>query len=82
MQPATCGRCVALVCNHVLWDSGTVAQARSAGLRCLSYTVNEQPLARRLVPVPASTAKLRRLRWVWEQRIVAGGRSELAAAAT
>ncbi|WP_332813522.1 glycerophosphodiester phosphodiesterase [Ramlibacter sp.] len=40
--------CVALVCNHALWDPGTVAQAKGAGLRCLSYTVNDEWAARRL----------------------------------
>ncbi len=34
--------CVAIVCNHALWDPHTVAQARSAGLRTLSYTVNDE----------------------------------------
>ena len=41
--------CVALVCNHTLWDSATVAQARQAGLRCLCYTVNEGAAAQRLL---------------------------------
>jgi glycerophosphoryl diester phosphodiesterase len=40
--------CVALVCNHALWDASTVTQARSAGLRCLSYTVNDEWAAQRL----------------------------------
>jgi glycerophosphoryl diester phosphodiesterase len=40
--------CVALVCNYALWDASTVMQARSAGLRCLSYTVNDEWVARRL----------------------------------
>ena len=40
--------CVALVCNHALWDAGTVMQAKSAGLRCLSYTVNDEWAAQRL----------------------------------
>jgi glycerophosphoryl diester phosphodiesterase len=41
--------CVAVVCNHALWDASTLAQARSAGLRCLSYTVNDQSVAQRLI---------------------------------
>ncbi|MBP6852412.1 MAG: glycerophosphodiester phosphodiesterase [Rhodoferax sp.] len=41
--------CVAVVCNHGLWDNSTVRQARSAGLRCLSYTVNDEWAARRLI---------------------------------
>ncbi|HYD75466.1 glycerophosphodiester phosphodiesterase [Ramlibacter sp.] len=40
--------CVALVCNHALWDASTVTQAKSAGLRCLSYTVNDEWAAQRL----------------------------------
>jgi glycerophosphoryl diester phosphodiesterase len=33
--------CVALVCDHVLWDAVSVAQAKNAGLRTMSYTVND-----------------------------------------
>jgi glycerophosphoryl diester phosphodiesterase len=41
--------CKAIVCNHALWDSSTVTQARSAGFRTLSYTVNDDWAAQRLV---------------------------------
>ncbi len=41
--------CVAVVCNHALWDSATVAQAQGAGLRALSYTVNDDWAAQRLI---------------------------------
>jgi glycerophosphoryl diester phosphodiesterase len=41
--------CKAVVCNHGLWDAATVAQARGAGLKCLSYTVNEEWAADRLL---------------------------------
>lgn len=41
--------CVAIVCNHALWDAHTVAQARNAGLRTLSYTVNDEWAAERLI---------------------------------
>lgn len=41
--------CVAIVCNQVLWDTSTVTQARSAGFRCLSYTVNDPWAAQRLL---------------------------------
>ena len=41
--------CVAIVCNHALWDKSTVSQAVSAGLRCLSYTVNDEWAAQRLL---------------------------------
>jgi glycerophosphoryl diester phosphodiesterase len=41
--------CVAVVCNHALWDTSSVTQARSAGLRCLSFTVNDEWAAQRLI---------------------------------
>jgi len=41
--------CVAIVCNHSLWDESTVMQAKSSGLRCLSYTVNDAASAQRLL---------------------------------
>ncbi len=41
--------CVAIVCNHALWDSGSVAQAKGAGFRSLSYTVNDEWAAKRLI---------------------------------
>jgi len=41
--------CVAIVCNHSLWDRSTVTQAHSAGFRCLSYTVNDEWAAQRLI---------------------------------
>ncbi len=41
--------CVAVVCNHALWDTSSVTQAKSAGLRCLSYTVNDEWAAQRLI---------------------------------
>lgn len=37
--------CVALICNYALWDAPRVAQARLAGLRTLSYTVNDPSVA-------------------------------------
>jgi glycerophosphoryl diester phosphodiesterase len=40
--------CDAIVCNHALWDTSTVTQAKSAGFRCLSYTVNDEWAAERL----------------------------------
>jgi glycerophosphoryl diester phosphodiesterase len=40
--------CAAIVCNHALWDTSTVTQAKSAGFRCLSYTVNDEWAAKRL----------------------------------
>ena len=41
--------CQALVCNHALWDTSTVTQAKSAGFKCLSYTVNDEWAAQRLL---------------------------------
>lgn len=41
--------CQAIVCNHKLWDTHTVNQAKAAGMRTLSYTVNDEPTAQRLV---------------------------------
>ena len=41
--------CVAIVCNHALWDTATVMQAKSAGFRTLSYTVNDEWAAQRLI---------------------------------
>jgi len=41
--------CVAIVCNHALWDAATVAQVHGAGLRSLSYTVNDDWAAQRLI---------------------------------
>ena len=40
--------CVAVVCKYTLWDEETVAQARGAGLRTLSYTVNDESAVQRL----------------------------------
>ncbi len=41
--------CVAVVCNHALWDKASVGQARDARLRCVSYTVNDEWAAQRLL---------------------------------
>jgi len=41
--------CVAVVCNHQLWDTASVTQAKSAGLRTLSYTVNNESEAQMLM---------------------------------
>ncbi len=41
--------CRAIVCKHTLWDSNTVTQAKVAGMRTLSYTVNDEPVAQRLI---------------------------------
>jgi glycerophosphoryl diester phosphodiesterase len=41
--------CVALVCNHALWDAALVQRAHELGLRALSYTVNDEWAAQRLI---------------------------------
>lgn len=41
--------CRAIVCNHALWDQSSVTQAQSAGFRTLSYTVNDEWAAERLI---------------------------------
>lgn len=41
--------CVAVVCNHTLWDAANVARVQQAGLRTLSYTVNDEWAAQRLI---------------------------------
>lgn len=45
--------CVAVVCNQTLWDSSSVLEAKSAGFRALSYTVNDEWAARRLLDLGA-----------------------------
>jgi len=49
LDHATRLRCQAIVCNHVLWNSETVAAAKAAGFRLLSYTVNGDGEAQRLL---------------------------------
>jgi len=49
LEAAQALQCVALVCNHALWDVDTVAQAKAAGFRTLSYTVNDEWAAQRLI---------------------------------
>jgi len=41
--------CVAVVCNYALWEATTVARVHGAGLRALSYTVNDEPVAQHLM---------------------------------
>jgi glycerophosphoryl diester phosphodiesterase len=49
LETARSLECAAIVCNHALWDISTVTQAKSAGFRCLSYTVNDEWAAQRLI---------------------------------
>ena len=41
--------CAAIVCNHALWDAELVARVHGAGMQCLSYTVNDEWAAQRLL---------------------------------
>jgi len=41
--------CGAVVSDYLMWDAGAVAKVQGAGMRCLSYTVNEDAAARRLM---------------------------------
>jgi glycerophosphoryl diester phosphodiesterase len=49
LEAATGLECAAIVCNHKLWDADTVAQVHGAGMRALSYTVNDEQAAQRLI---------------------------------
>ncbi len=49
LEKALSRGCIALVCNHSLWDASIGTQAKNAGLRCLSYTVNDEPAAQRII---------------------------------
>jgi glycerophosphoryl diester phosphodiesterase len=41
--------CVAIVCNYNLWNAAIVAQVHGAGMKCLSYTVNDESVAQHLL---------------------------------
>ena len=41
--------CTAIICHHKLWDTSSVTQAKSAGFKLLSYTVNDEAGAQRLL---------------------------------
>ena len=49
LEQATGLNCVAVVCNHTLWGAETVAAVHRAGMKCLSYTVNDEGEAQRLL---------------------------------
>lgn len=42
-------QCRAIVCHHALWDAALVEQVHAAGWRALSYTVNDEWAAERLI---------------------------------
>ncbi|VTU20328.1 Glycerophosphoryl diester phosphodiesterase [Variovorax sp. PBL-H6] len=37
--------CAAIVCNYAVWNAATVHQVHAAGMRALSYTVNDESVA-------------------------------------
>lgn len=41
--------CVAVVYHHSLWTPESIAEAKQAGLRCLTYTVNQPQKAKQLL---------------------------------
>lgn len=41
--------CAAIICDHILWDQVSMTQAQSAGFKTLSYTVNDEATAKRLL---------------------------------
>jgi glycerophosphoryl diester phosphodiesterase len=49
LEKALALQCCAVVANYALWDSATVARVHSAGLKCLSYTVNDDWAAQHLL---------------------------------
>jgi glycerophosphoryl diester phosphodiesterase len=49
LEKALALECVAVVANFALWDTHTVAQVHGAGMRCLSYTVNDEWAAQHLL---------------------------------
>ena len=49
LETALTLECVAVVGHQALWDRSSVTQAKSAELRCLSYTVNDEWAAERLL---------------------------------
>ena len=49
LEKAIALQCVAVVANYALWVAATVAQVHGAGMRCLSYTVNDDWAAQHLL---------------------------------
>ena len=41
--------CQAIICNYQLWDTSSVTQAKKAGFKLLSYTVNDEAEVQRLL---------------------------------
>lgn len=55
--------CQAMVLNHALWDRPLVEQVHAAGLRCLSYTVNDDWAAQRLIDLGTDGIITDRVDW-------------------
>ena len=49
LQSALALGCAAVVCHHTLWNQSSVAAVQEAGLRALSYTVNDEATAQHLL---------------------------------
>jgi glycerophosphoryl diester phosphodiesterase len=49
LEKAQALHCMAVVTNYTLWNPSTVAQVQGAGMRCLSYTVNDEWAAQHLL---------------------------------
>ena len=49
LDHATQLKCAAIVCHHALWDAALVARVQALGMRALSYTVNDDWAAERLI---------------------------------
>ena len=49
LETAVALGCVAVVCNYRLWDETSVAQVQKAGLKALSYTVNDAASVQKLL---------------------------------
>jgi glycerophosphoryl diester phosphodiesterase len=49
LERAMALRCVAVVCDHILWDQPAVDLVHQRGMRALSYTVNDTEAVQRLI---------------------------------
>ena len=55
--------CVAIVCHHTLWDQLSLTLAHSAGFKTLSYTVNDEATAQRLLDLGLNGIITDRVDW-------------------
>jgi len=49
LEQAQALACEAVICHDPLWTGATLAKVQGAGMRCLSYTVNEEVRAKQLL---------------------------------